>query len=347
MQYFLQSTNEENLYLCIINGLWGSKTNKISHWNPGDIILIYLNRRLTAIFSITTEPFFDETPIWPADTYPYRVRIKLQKLVHPEHRISIGERDIRDLLYEHHTKSYAVGLVLSARPLNEEVAHYLIQYLDQALEWTGFDPNYMLNTLREQQTEMQEVIDEEVIQARSTASNHDVEASIHTQMQFHLAQLGRSMRFQIWIPKADQGRTYQGKALGELSRSELPPLPFNEEVLRIIRNIDVIWLEDEHPTRLFEVEHTTSIYSGLLRMSDLVTLIPSLNIYMYICADAERKDKVRAEVNRPTFSRRSIPLIERCRFIPFEELSAFMKTKSELLPHLNVTILDELSESLA
>ena len=50
----------------------------------------------------------------------------------------------------------------------------------------------------------------------------------------------------------------------------------------------------------FEIESTTSIYSGLLRMSDLIAMQPNLNIPLYLVAPNERRQKVFAEVNRST-----------------------------------------------
>ena len=51
-----------------------------------------------------------------------------------------------------------------------------------------------------------------------------------------------------------------------------------------------------------EIEHTTSIYSGLLRMSDLVAMQPNLQIPLFIVAPDVRRNKVIEEVNRPTFA---------------------------------------------
>lgn len=45
--------------------------------------------------------------------------------------------------------------------------------------------------------------------------------------------------------------------------------------------------------------HTTSIYSGLLRMADLMALQPNLDIRAHIVAHDETKDKVIQEISRP------------------------------------------------
>jgi hypothetical protein len=47
------------------------------------------------------------------------------------------------------------------------------------------------------------------------------------------------------------------------------PLQFDEATTRTIQLIDVLWLNGSSIQAAFEIESTTSIFSGLLRMSDL------------------------------------------------------------------------------
>ena len=49
---------------------------------------------------------------------------------------------------------------------------------------------------------------------------------------------------------------------------------FDDATNKTIELIDVLWLESDAIIAAFEVEHTTAIYSGLLRMSDLVSMQP-------------------------------------------------------------------------
>jgi hypothetical protein len=46
--------------------------------------------------------------------------------------------------------------------------------------------------------------------------------------------------------------------------------------------IDVLWLDGNAIVAAFEIESTTSIYSGLLRMSDLLAMQPNLNIPLFL-----------------------------------------------------------------
>ncbi len=83
-------------------------------------------------------------------------------------------------------------------------------------------------------------------------------------------------------------------------------------------------------------------------MSDLITMQPNLNIPLYLVAPDERRDKVLAEVNRPTFSRLSPPMSQICRYISFSALRTKIAEVASVMPfrYLKPQFLDEISESL-
>jgi len=93
--------------------------------------------------------------------------------------------------------------------------------------------------------------------------------SSHTYIQWLLARIGSKLGCQIWIAVNDQGKVWNGERLGNLSLKNLPPLGMDASSQRLISLIDVLWIKKNKVAAAFEVEHTTSIYSGLLRMSDL------------------------------------------------------------------------------
>jgi hypothetical protein len=70
----------------------------------------------------------------------------------------------------------------------------------------------------------------------------------------------------------------------------------------------------------FEVEFTTSICSGLLRMSDLLALQPNLEISWYLVAPDEPRNKVEQELLGPTFSLREKQLPRICGLPLFNSL---------------------------
>src|SRR5205814_3932267 len=95
------------------------------------------------------------------------------------------------------------------------------------------------------------------------------------------------------------------------------PTQFNEATNRTIEVIDVLWLKGNSIVAAFEVESTTVVYSGLLRMSDLLALQPNLDIDLYIVAPDDRRAKVEQEILRPSFQLRDKPLSTVCGFLGF------------------------------
>jgi len=138
-------------------------------------------------------------------------------------------------------------------------------------------------------------------------------------VQWTLANLGRKFGLKVWIAQNDRSKIWKGETLGSLSINDLPLLGMDDRSQSIIRLIDVVWLRGNNQVvAAFEVEYTTSIYSGLLRLSDLATLAPNLTFPLYIVAPEERIPLVRRELSRPTFQ--AIELHQRCGFFSIEEL---------------------------
>ena len=80
-------------------------------------------------------------------------------------------------------------------------------------------------------------------------------------------------------------------------------------------------------------------------MADLLAMQPNLNILLFLVAPAERRNKVIAEVNRPTFKRLSPPLVEMCRYISFESLRQRIKEVGAVVKYLKPEFLDAVAES--
>jgi hypothetical protein len=164
------------------------------------------------------------------------------------------------------------------------------------------------------------------------------------QIQAKLAEIGARMGLKVWLPSNDRGKIREFMTKSDQA-ALLEELPLNNEevTLRTIEQIDVIWLRGRAIVRAFEVEHTTSVYSGLLRMADLLALQPNLDIQLHIVAPTERRDKFFREMRRPVFSLlNSRPLSETCTFISYESVSAIRNL--EHLAHVNDTIIKEYEE---
>jgi hypothetical protein len=168
----------------------------------------------------------------------------------------------------------------------------------------------------------------------------------HTEIQWNLLKLGSDMGFDLWVARNDRNKRWDGNRFTDLKKLKTEmPLQFDDATNRTIELIDVLWLRGNVIVAAFEVESTTSIYSGLLRMSDLVTMQPNIKIPLYLVAPDDRREKVMTEVNRPTFSRLSPPLSEICRFISFSTLKEQVGAVSHILRFIKPEFLEEISES--
>lgn len=143
----------------------------------------------------------------------------------------------------------------------------------------------------------------------------------HTEIQAWLRDLGHALGFQVWIASNDQGRSLQGQPLGTGCLTRLPPLLEALSSVDTIRLIDVLWLDaDGRVAAAFEVEHSTSIYSGIVRMLDLALGAPDhLSSSYFLVAPDNREQDVVNQFARPAFSRvRELKL----HFLPYSELKA-------------------------
>jgi hypothetical protein len=162
--------------------------------------------------------------------------------------------------------------------------------------------------------------------------------------QGKLAEIGAIMGFKIWVPGADRARVLEFvPANVRHAFLETLPLNTNEATLDTIKQIDVLWLRRGSIVRAFEVEHTTAVYSGLLRMADLLALQPNMDIRLHIVAPDERRDKVFREMARPVFMLLERgPLSDSCTFISYESVDAIRSLKH--LAHTNDGVLADYEE---
>lgn len=124
-------------------------------------------------------------------------------------------------------------------------------------------------------------------------------------MQAWLRDLGRALGFQVWIAANDRNRHHEGRRLADGCLIKLPRELAAGPAGEAISLIDVLWLEPEGKVAAaFEVEHTTSIYSGIVRMLDLaLSGDPAAAHGRYLVAPDAREGEVRTQSRRPAFSR--------------------------------------------
>lgn len=111
----------------------------------------------------------------------------------------------------------------------------------------------------------------------------------HTQIQTFLGAIGTTKGYDIWIPTSDRIKLDWSLA-NQFDCHDLLPYSF-EQVKNILQEVDVIWIQrgSGELRALFEVEHSTPIYSGLLRFNDIHLVTPTLRPRFSVVANDTRR----------------------------------------------------------
>jgi hypothetical protein len=329
---------------------------------PGDVFLCYLTgvKRWVGLLEVTGERFRDDKLIWGEELFPVRFPVKPLVLLRPEHGIPMKD-------FEGKLTFYPMGALSGAWTghLRSSPTKYKSQdgkLIADALSATEANPisrpvdakllarssNLYKHKKRTGDKEVEEIVavpPTEEEEETPSAKDLSTDAPTHTEIQWRLLDLGSQMGLNVWAPKADRGKAWNGKQIREVPRLlDSLPTQFDEATNGTIENIDVLWLKGNAIVAAFEVEHTTSVYSGLLRMSDLLTMQPNIDIKLYLAAPDERFAKFRNEVPRPTFASRSKPLHTVCGFLPYSALCTQLEKAQDFLCHLKPDFIDDIAE---
>ena len=146
------------------------------------------------------------------------------------------------------------------------------------------------------------------------------EENSHLQMQLTLTRMGRDLGYDVWVAANDRTRSLGGVSLQSLTLPELPKMEMAPEVLRTVSLIDVIWLnrESRQIECAFEIEKSTSIYSGMLRLLDLASSLGDRKYDFFLVAPDSREKEIIAQLQRPAF--RSLPSVA-FRYLLFSDVS--------------------------
>jgi type II restriction enzyme len=127
--------------------------------------------------------------------------------------------------------------------------------------------------------------------------------SEHTEIQYLLIKIGKALNYDVYVARNDRHRSYDGQSFALLTIPSLPQMDWTPDVMDTTSLIDVIWLKPDtnEIVSAFEIEKSTSIYSGILRMEDLARSIPECTCNFYLVAPNQREKEVVAQLTRPAF----------------------------------------------
>jgi hypothetical protein len=339
-----------------VSGFSEKRQATVDRMKPGDYLLCYLTRvsRWVGVLEVTGEPFFDEAPIWSSRVFPSRVNVRVVLALGPEHGVPVLDMRGELTVFQNLDNPNRWQGPFRGSPTRWKAAdgEAVVKALQEAKANPVERPLGRLAKIRDKHAVPPDPADEgvSVPEDDEPAGSEEPEAavSVHTEIQYLLVKLGADMGFDVHVARNDQGRVWKGQRLGDMPRRrEQLPQQFDPVTNQTIELIDVLWLDGNAIVAAFEIESTTSIYSGLLRMSDLVARQPNISVPLFLVAPDERREKVIQQVNRPTFERMKPPLVEVCRYISFEGLREALTAAHDYVSFLKPAWLQTVSESCA
>ncbi len=152
----------------------------------------------------------------------------------------------------------------------------------------------------------------------------------HSQVQTLVGSIGAFKGHNIWIPASDRARLDWNLSSQFELRSELPQV--SAPVNAILSEVDVIWLRrgTGEIAALFEVEHSTPVYSGLLRFNDFRIVTPTMRARFSVVSNDTRRSLFSRQVNRPTFV--ASGLSDVCTFLEYENVYEWWRRLSGAVP---------------
>jgi hypothetical protein len=288
----------------------------------GDVFLCYCKSpatRWVGALRVTGDTFQSSEPVWGLTEngearYPWRFPVEPVVALDPSEGIP-GAEAASQLGFLSRLKQWGTYLQRSLNRIPDEDGLKLLAMLQQPRRAVPIElpktPRRQTATANPEPTllDARAVALELPVEAEVAAEGTRPEPRTHTEIQAKLRDIGLLEGFDVWV--ADRGIDWNGHPLGEGCLTDLPVVAA-DRTRSVMRMIDVIWFRKGagHPVRFFEIEHSTSVYSGLLRFNDVLVDFPIPEAF--IVGDGEKtRAKFEREIARRTFEHSGLRKVTR------------------------------------
>lgn len=310
-------------------GKGGYSVGMFERVRPGDVLLCYCKgpaSRWVGALRVTGDVFQGDEPVWGLTAegqvrYPWRYAVEPVVTLDPTVGIP-GSELARELNFLKRLKQWGTYLQRSLNRVPDEDGARLLTLLEEPRVAVPLD--LPAQRRRRQQAEAPEptLLDAQALPLDvpsprgEEAEEPAAEPRTHTEIQAKLRDIGLFEGYDVWV--ADRGTTWNDRPLGDGCLRDLPVVAA-EQTRRVMRNIDVIWFRKGagHPVRFFEIEHSTSVYSGLLRFNDVIIDFPIPEAF--VVGDGDRtKAKFERGIARRTFEHSGLQKVT--KFLLYEQV---------------------------
>jgi hypothetical protein len=269
--------------------------NQVAKIKEGDIFLCYVTgvmRWVGALKFLGTSK--NKASIWKDAAYPIRLQVEPLIMLDPEYGVPMTNLEGRVAFYEGVEDRGKFKAFVRMSPNRFTVStdgELIMDLLSKAKAVPVMRPVDAKKLARKPWFKAEQRRGKTVVPAVVSVPDSEDDESLdkgaekspiptkHTEIQYELLTLGVDMGYAVWVARNDKSKTWKGVTFSSIPEIlEVLPTQFNEATNKTIELIDVLWLKGNSIVAAFEIEHTTSVYSGLLRMSDLLALQPNLEI---------------------------------------------------------------------
>lgn len=160
---------------------------------------------------------------------------------------------------------------------------------------------------------------EKLIEKRREEVEHEKEEEdLHTEMQYHLLKIGHALGYDVIAASNDRSKSHCGNNFSFICLQAFPEINLDRETLNTVKLIDVLWFQKatNNVIAAFEVEKSTSIYSGILRLTDLSYTIADDDEVFYLIVPDKREKDVVGQLSRPAIKQNKVMI----KYILFSDL---------------------------
>ena len=337
-----------------VSGFRYRRRNTAKKIHPGDYLICYLTgiSRFNAVLQVKSECYEDHTPIWEDAEFPIRFDVDLIYELNPKTAIPVLFLKDQLSIFQNLTSQHAwTGFFRGSPHLfkhidGERIVQAIKDAIDKPIKRDYDESKYWRSPKKFESKKVGVVTVPDDTEEIKVPEVIQTETTTHDEIQWLLLNLGSNLGLDVWVARNDRNRNFNGNNFSEIRnlRKQLPR-QFDEATNKTIELIDVLWLQGDAIVAAFEVEHTSAIYSGLLRMSDLISMQPNLKINLYLVAPDDRRDKVFTEINRPTFAKLKPALPSICKFIPYTILKSELDKMGPRVKYLKPIFIEDIAET--
>jgi type II restriction enzyme len=157
-----------------------------------------------------------------------------------------------------------------------------------------------------------------IVKRQAKIKEDKAEESLHSEMQYHLLKIGTALGYDVICASNDRSKAFNGANFSFLCMPDFPLMNVDKDTQNTIKLIDVLWFQKgtNNIIGAFEVEKSTSIYSGILRLTDLAYSIADGDQAFYIIIPDIREKDVKMQLLRPSIRNIQVPI----NYILFSDL---------------------------